>query len=61
MFCLDEKLREENLNLLKVQNVFKKLFWKIARKMTEGIYAGQIEELKENTRSSENKNRIIPV
>jgi hypothetical protein len=45
----------------KLQNVYRKLFWKIARKMTEGIYDGQIAELKDNQKNAIANNKIIPV
>jgi hypothetical protein len=61
MFCLENQFENQNIFTEKIQNVYKKLFWKIARKMTEGIYAGLIDEIKDNQKNASAKNKIIPV
>ena len=52
---MDNKFKDEKFYSVEMQQAYQKLFWKIAKKMTEGIYLGQIEELKENQKNSNKK------
>ena len=43
-----------------MNNAYKKLFWKIAKKMADGIFSGQIEDIKDQSKNKKEVNKLHP-